>query len=523
MSNDEKLSLAQAEAVEYMLRPESDHAALLAFDMGLGKTRTGLMFARALGQRCTLIVVPLQTVKDWMLNAEEQMPGVTIHQITSKTDGQDALTRFRWREAGIYIIGQEYWERLAWKKIAVPKRRPNETQKYRKVDSKCWAGDGYLLIYDESHRSANHESWTHRALMNIDPRVFKLSMSGTFMGDRFDGAFGATRWLWPHRVDIIPPNIFAWRDMWAETEYDHFAPRNQKTVGEKVEGAFVSALPCYIRMESELPKPIPVDVWVDIYPEQRRVYDELDDLMVAWINNEPLTAEYSITKRARQRQATLAYPTLTFDEAGELLEVSFDDDAASAKADALIADIEGHGPLAKLGFPTLLVGQQLLIGTDSQKFARLLTNRLNERFGDVAREWSGKTAWLPGKQKRTKDRPDRVTNKQLFIDGKIRILVCVQAAMGTGTDGLQAASHIAISMSLADRRINNEQFVKRLNRMGQQEVVYDIHYLAKETLDSGQISKQMEAALRMQRMLRRKHKEEERARRRAEALAASSI
>lgn len=500
-----------------MLRPESDNAALLASDMGTGKTRMGLMFARALKQRCVLIVVPLQTVKDWIKTAEIELPNQMLLQIENTKSGNEALTKFHWREAGIYIIGQEYWERLAWQKVAVPKRRPSETQKFRKIDSKCWSGDGYLLIYDESHRSANWQSWTHRALMNIDPRVFKLSMSGTFMGDRFDGAYGATRWLWPHRVDIIPPNIFDWRKLWAEVEYDHFAPRNEKTTGEKVEGAFVSSLPCYIRMESDLPDAISVDVWVNLYSEQRRVYDELDDLMVAWINNNPLVAEYSITKRARQRQATLAFPTLTFDEDGELTEVSFDDDALSVKADAFIADLQGKGPLAKLGLPTLLVGKQILIGTDSQKFARLLTKRLNDTFGDCAREWSGKTAKEKGKQKRTADRPDRVTIKQQFIDGTIRYLVGVQAAMGTGTDGLQAASYIAVTMSRTDRRINNEQFVSRLNRKGQTQQVYDVRYLATGTLDSGQISKQMKQALAAQRIMRRRIKEEARRVRESEA------
>lgn len=508
MQYDEKLSKAQQEAVEYMLRPESDHAGLLAFDVGLGKTRTGLMFARELGQRCVLIVVPLQTADDWIKEAAVECPGQPVFKIDATPGGQQALKGFQWRQSGIYVIGAELWERYAWKKVPVPKRRSTEEQKFRKQDSQCWAGDGYLLIYDESHRSANPESWTHKALMNIDPRVYKLSMSGTFMGDRFDGAYGATRWLWPHRTDIIPHNIFDWIDMWAETKYDRFKPRNIKVVGEKDEGAFVSALPCYIRMESPIPPAKVIDLWVDIYPEQRRLYDELDDLMVAWIKDQPLVAEYSITKRARQRQATLAFPTLTFSEDGELLDVDFIDDAESAKTDRLITEINGEGTLGKL-----LVGEQLLILTDSQKYARYLTARLNDWYGkDSTREWSGQTAWEPGKQKRTKDRPDRKTIKQQFIDGDIRFLVGVQAAMGTGTNGLQTASHIVITMSRADRRINNEQGVGRLNRMGQTQQVYDIRFMSPNTVDTGQVSAQMKAALRMQKAMRKKYKEEENAR-----------
>lgn len=501
MTNDENLSREQEAAVQYMLRPESDGAALLAFDMGLGKTRTGLMFVREYKASTILICVPLQTMDDWAKEAAVQLPNLPVRIIKSKpgSDKIENLAAFQWRESGIYLITHQYWEKLAWVLEPVKKRRKTDPDRTRKVDSGVWGGPGYTLIFDESHRSANVDSWTHKALMNIDPRVFKLSMSGTFMGDKFDGAYGATRWLWPHRTDIIPGNIFSWRKIWAETAYDPFAPRKEKVVGELSEGAFVSALPCYIRMESDLPKPIVHELKIDLYPEQRRVYDELDDLMVAWIENNPLEVEYSITKRARQRQTTLAMPTLTFakdPETGieELESVSFADDAESAKIDRLMLEIEGKGSLGDL-----LAGEALLILTDSQLFARLLTMRLNDKYGYVAREWSGKVT-----------KPQRKIVKQQFIDGEIQFLVGVQAAMGTGTDGLQHASHIVVMMSKADRRIDNEQGIARLNRKGQTKQVHLVNMIANDTVDTGQHSKQMEDALKMQRSLKAKHRKEQR-------------
>jgi superfamily II DNA or RNA helicase len=487
---DHELAAAQEEAVKYMLRPESDGAALLAFDMGLGKTRTGLMFAREYGARVVLVVVPLQTVDSWAETAQSEYPDLPFKQINSTTAGKTALAEFQWRTPGIYIVGHEYWERLAWKRVPVKKRHPKEKDQFRKVDSGCWSGGGYLLIFDESHRSANIESWTHKALMNINKGVFKLSMSGTFFGDKFEGAFGATRWLWPHRTDIIPKSIYDWRKDWAVLEKDYFHPSGFKIVGEKVEGAFVSTLPCYLRMESDLPEPVEHNIWLDLYPEQRRVYDELDKKMIAWIMDDPLVTEYSITKRARQRQATLAMPELTFDpETNELVEVSFADDAESAKIDRLISALENTDP--ELG--DLLHGESLLILTDSQKFARLLTTRLNNHFGDVAREWSGPIS-----------KKDRAIAKQEFIDGKIKYLVGVQAAMGTGTDGLQHASHIVVQMSRADRRINNDQGIARLNRKGQKHQVHVVNILANDTIDTGQLSAQMEAAIAAKKSMRKK-------------------
>lgn len=489
---DHELAAKQEAAVEYMLRPESDGGALLAFDMGLGKTRTGCMFAKAYGATVVLVVIPLQTMEDWEATAQREYPLLPVKRIDSSKDGVKAFGDFTWRASGIYLVTHQYWESKAWLQAPIPKRRKTEEQRYRKVDSGNWGGDGFMLIFDESHRTANATSWTFRACMNLHPNVFKLAMSGTFMGDRFDGAYGATKWIWPHRTDILPNDIFAWRSIWAEVKYDKFAPRNQKVVGELNEGAFVSALPCYIRMESNMPPPIPHTVLVPLYPEQRRVYDELDDKMVAWINNEPLTAEYSITKRARQRQTTLALPTLTFDEeTGELLEVSFDENAESAKTDALFREMDGEGELGDL-----MVDEPLLILTDSQKYARILTARLNRRYGNLAREWSGKVT-----------KPRRKEVKQQFIDGNIKYIVGIQSAMGTGTDGLQYTdARIVVFMSRADRRIDNEQGVSRLNRTGQVQEVHEVQFIAPGTIDTGQVSAQMATAIKQAKSMRALHR-----------------
>lgn len=494
-AENHELTMIQEDAVEYMLRPESDGAALLAFDMGLGKTRTGLMFAREYEANVVLVAAPLQTLDSWEATAQIETPDLPVYRIENSKAGKAALASFQWRAPGVYLVGHEYWERLAWTMTAYKtKRKVKDLKtgllvaevKKRKVDSGLWSAKGwedprYILIFDESHRSANITSWTHKALMNVRAN-FKLAMSGTFFGDRFDGAYGATRWLWAHRTDIIHGNIYDWRARWARTVYDRFAPRNQKVVGELEEGAFVAALPCYIRVENPMPKPTLHNIWVDLYTEQRRVYDELDTRMVAWIEDQPLVAKLPITQRARQRQATLAMPTLTYD-GNELIEVTFAEDADSVKIDKLIELLQGA-----------LAGEQVLVLTDSQKFARLMTDRLNDTLGgSTAREWSGQI-------KRTV----RAEVKQAFLDGSIRCIVGVQSAMGTGTDGLQHASNNLVFMSRSDRRIDNDQGIGRLNRTGQEKEVHVWSILARDTIDTGQLSKQVQAAIAAKKSMRRK-------------------
>lgn len=518
---DSELAAKQDEAVQYMLREECDGAALLAYDMGLGKTRTALMFAREYGAQCLLVSAPnVDVIENWKKAAGQEYPDLPVSVISSTKAGKTAMNNFTWRVDGIYLITHALWERRAWVKEKIAKRKKDEEQKYRKVNSGVWGGPGYMFVLDESHRALGE--WTQRALLNIDARVFKVGLSGTPFGDSFDGAYPATKWLWPHRTDILPNNIFDWRAMWAEVVYDHYAPRNQKVTGEKNPGAFVSALPCWIREESNRPDAIEHEIWVDLYPEQRRIYDELDKRMVAWINDNPLVAEYSITKRARQRQVTLAVPTLEFDEdTDELLSVDFEDDAESVKTDRLFNAIDGEIPEVT----EYMVDQQLLILTDSQRYARILTARLNDRYGDVAREWSGQVAQTKGKQKRTADRPYRAGIKQDFIDGKIKYIVGIYAAMGTGTDELQYTdARTVVGMSLPDYRITKSQGVARLNRTGQNQEVHFVMFLASNTVDTGQVSKQMDDAIKMSKSMRRaerKRKLEEQRERLRDAIAQS--
>ncbi len=484
----EALTKTQEEAVEYMLRPESDGAALLAFDMGLGKTRTGLMFMRERGTRVVLVVVPIATLDAWVSTAEEFTPHLPVRRIENSKAGAIALANFDWRVSGVYLIGHEYFERLAWTLHPIKKRRKTEEQRYRKVDSGQWSRmgpdgtPGYDIIFDESHRSANVENWTHLALMNLQAD-FKLSMSGTFFGDKFGGAHGATRWLWPHRTDIIPVKSLQWNARWATTVYHRFAPGNQKVVGEIDEGAFVSALPCYIRVESNMKPAIEHKVWVDLYPEQRRVFDELDKKLVAWIEENPLVTKLPPTKRIRQRQATLAMPTLVY-EGNDLKEVSFAKDGISAKTDKLIAMLDDE-----------LAGEKVLVLTDSQKYARVLVARLNDQFGaGTAAEWSGKVTHKA-----------RAELKEDFITGDLRIIVGIQQAMGTGTDGLQHASHHVVFMSRSEQRIKNEQAIARLNRTGQEHEVHVWYIMARATIDADQQSNQVTAALAANKSMRSKN------------------
>jgi hypothetical protein len=494
----------QEQALQKMIANQSG-ATLLAAKMGTGKTLIGVEYVKRMGAQTVLLIGPLQTMgaalkeddirhHGWWGTFDRQQVGLKFRQIDSSVAGKAALADLQWSVPGVYFVGQEMFVRMGWESVqqfernGEPKRRWNAKEREYQdvwVDTRTstWDFAVDVMIFDEVHRAANGGSQTFKTLMGFGnshkgaPRVTmqKIGASGTYEGNSFDGAWAPTRWLWPH---IIDASIFNWRQRFAKVEYDHFAVRNQRVIGELNPGAFVASLPCYIYMEADFGVAVESkEFFVDLPFEQRKVYDDLEDRMVAWIKDNPMVTKYPITKRIRQRQVTLALPSLTELENGDF-DVTFDDDCMSVKID----DPENGVYSILEGF---FENESALIFTDSQQFARVLTSRLNARYGDdTAREWSGKVK-----------RAVRDADKLDFIAGKYKYFVAVIKASGTGTDSLQYGSRNMLYVSSDDSRIEGEQATARLVRDGQKLDVRVARILARETEDVGQRSKHIEDAL----------------------------
>lgn len=477
---------------------------LLASDPGTGKTLVCSEAIKGRGARTVLVIGPLQTrgipleedstdAEGWNGTIDRQRVGLPFRQIDSTVPGKKALADLQWKVPGVYFVGQELFVRMGWHKVqqfkrdGTPMTKFNEKkghyeEVFKKERTTVWDIDVDMIIFDEVHRASNGASMTHKTLMGsgvkgkLAPRGFKIGASGTYEGNTFEGAWAVTRWLWPH---IIDASVYVWRSRWAATEYDHFAVRNERVVGEKNPGAFVASLPGYARTEANFNIEVrELTLEVELSPEQRRVYDEYEAQMVAWIKDNPSVVKYPVTKRIRQRQVTLGMPTLTWNEDKQEFDVGFEDDCESVKIDKMFAEVLPKGKFFD--------GETALIYTDSQQFARVMTARINAVYGEgSAREWSGKIS-----------RKQRNADKADFLKGEYKYFVAVIAAVGTGTDLLQKVCRNMLYVSSSDSRIDNKQSRDRSERRGQfSSFIRVCHILAKDTVDSGQLSKQMKEAL----------------------------
>lgn len=443
--NLSKLTLEsdQLEAVNKIVA-EPTRAALNASLMGTGKTLMAVESAIRLEATTVLIVGPLNTYWGWFDTIQRQTDYKSnVVRIDSTKAGKQNLEDLRSGLAGWYFVGREYFRTIDWSKI-----KPD------------------IALIDECHFAQNRKSASFKALSKLKAG-YKLSMSGTPYGNKFEGFWAVTRWLWP---DLIYRSFWNWVDDFCSKEY---SPFTQYAInGEAIPGEFASTLPCYIRLEPKENLEVVTELrYVDLVPAQRKLYDKFEKDLVVFLQDNPLVAEVPIAARIRLRQMTLAVPSIDGDGA-----IYFEDDAVSTKWKAL-SDIIDDAPEK----------DSMFILTDSQKYAKIVTKRLNDKFkSEVAFEWSGKA-----------NHAQREEAKQRFLSGNLRFIVAVIPAIAEGVDGLQDVCSTVVWLSKSDSNVLNQQVLDRIRRRGQKEVVKVYEILARDTYDEGQLSSLVETQLKM--------------------------
>lgn len=430
---------------------EPTKAALNASLMGTGKTVMGVEVALRMNAKTVLIVAPLNTYWGWydtiMRQSEYAVPELT--KIDSTTKGKQAFVDLSSGVDGWYFVGREYFRTKEWYKV-----KPD------------------LALVDECHFAQNRKSKSFKVLKQLKPR-FKLSMSGTPFGNRFEGFWAVSRWLWSEDK-IVDRSFWAWVEKWASTKYNPFS--GVEVAGESNPGAFAKSLPCYVRLEPDYNIGVVQETrYVDLVPSQRKVYEKFQRDLVVWLEDNPLIAEVPIAARIRLRQMTLAVPSIRDDDS-----VYFEPDAVSTKYKAMLEIIEDSPD------------DKMLVLTDSQIYAKIVVERLNARSTGCAFEWSG-----------TASQVKRQDAKDKFIKGNLKYIVAVIPAIAEGVDGLQDVCSTVIWLSHSDSNILNQQVLDRIRRRGQKDVVKVYDILARDTFDEGQLSSLLQTQLAMNNSLRK--------------------
>lgn len=447
-----ELDQEQIAAVERMAN-EPTRASLNASQYGTGKT----VVCVELGERVApdgvrLIVGPVHTWYSWKGTILAQYPDANVRIINSRKDGKQAMEDLLNLVPGWYIIGRELFARR------------NNADRIAKIVHKI-----DFLAYDECQKWANHKSQGFRTMKRMKAK-YRHAMSATPGANKFTGLFAITQWLWPRFEGHA--SFWAFVDEWCETKEDYFA--GTVVVGEKNPGEFVKTLPCYIRLEKDFGEPIEERIEVELSFRERKIYDQIENTMIAWLGDNPLIIKLPMVKRMRLRQASLG--EISYDAASD--QVFYSNDMRSSKYDALLGFIREHED------------EPMLILTDSAKYANVVAYKLIED-GHKALPWTGE---VPGEL--------RQKLKEAFLDGDIDYIVATIASIGEGTDGLQHRANIMVWLSKSDNMMLNEQAFRRLHRRGQTKTVVSVDIVAIDTYDDGQLSTLVQRAIDMNRSLK---------------------
>jgi len=456
MSDRIELDTDQLAAVERMVG-EPTRAALNASQYGTGKTVVTVEVAqRVAPQNTKLIACPIFTKQSWKSTILRQYPDANIQMVDSTKKGKQALSDLVAGIAGWYIIGRELLVSKSVRDV-VAKASPTIA----------------VLLYDECAKWGNRNSAGFKTMKTFKPQ-YKMALSATPHGNRFENMFAISYWLWPDYIKAKSGTSFwRWVFFWATTEEDFFS--GVQVTGEKTPGAYVSQLPCYIRLEKDFGEYIEDTVNITLSPKERKAYDLFEKNLVAQIEGGYLVAKFPIVKRIRLRQMTLGEVFINEND-----EVDFPTDMKSTKYDTLKGIIDYYPDEA------------MLILTDSAKFARVVTNKLKED-GYAAEEWSGAIS---------ETGRERIKDGFVHANG-VDYIVATIAAIGEGVDGLQARSRFMVWLSRSDNGQLNQQAFRRLYRRGQERTVISLDIEADDTYDNGQLSSLITTAMARARELKK--------------------
>lgn len=465
----------------------NNYRALLNLQTGAGKTVEGAFAIKESGANRTLILAPQQThVKSWIPTVGE-VTGIEPRIIgNGNKAAKSALFDYEVGMPGIFLATPEYFTR---------------------ADVSNWSGD--MVIADEAHRIATPKSKSQRKFSGYSaqdghPLAHRfggvLLLSGTALRNRFELAWSHSRALWPwleNRGQISHSNFTAWQLFRQEYTNVYTSRRDangnpvavKQFLSEKEPGRWMSEAPCVItHFKRErccefhnqgflsLDDPTETHERIELLPAQKKAVHEMENMMMTYLEENPMISDIPLTKAMRVRQLSLGIPTLVPNAEGDF-DVTFDVDCKSPHLDRLIDLLTDD-----------FSDEPVMVYTDSQKFAEVVTARLN-KAGISAFEFSGKT------------RATRDADAAQF-GTKYRVLVGVLAAIAEGFDGAQRVSRAEIWLSRSLDETTNEQAQGRLFRHGQTKQIERVIFHDDLGLSEGRFSEAIEKRLILNRSLR---------------------
>lgn len=420
-----------------------------ASEMGTGKTLKGVAYDLAfrsaadsnIQKPVTLVVAPLNVGPTWVRWFKRQAPHLRIGRLDPKNRGP-FIQSIRRRTLDVYIM---HWDALR----LMPELREVAF---------------FHIIADEAHRASNRKAQQTRALKGLRT-IHKTALSGTLSGNKPPGLWSPLNWLYPKEFR----SYWSFYNTYTDFEIVYPAGYHKFKGPKNLEQLHETIGPIYTRhMKKEqccvhhpegvmpwLPDKYYSQVWVDLAPKQRRIYDQMRKNQLAWVGeheDSPIMASVVVAQMVRLQQFAVANADVIDDR------VVLSD--PSSKLDALMEIIDDNPD------------KQFVVFSQFKQLVNLAAARL-DKAGVTNVVLSG-------------DTPQAVRNtlEDDFEAGKYRVFVGVIAAGGVGLTLTAADTVIFLDRSWSP--MDNAQAEDRLHRDGQKSnAVHVIDIMARNTIDLG--------------------------------------
>ena len=281
--------------------------AILGDDMGLGKSLEAMVATSEIGSKKILVIVPNSLKRNWYKEylKWEILPEEKLTLITGDRDKRKALIE-NYKD-GAMIINYDHCR-------VSPDENSRETnlKDLLKID---WD----TVIVDEAHKIKHRESLQTQGVQSICHKAKKncILLTGTPPGE--------VDFMWP-LLNALQPEKYPsfWKFVNAHAHvYKETINRSGKEV-TKIEGRPLHPLeyrkeildPIMIRrLKSDKLKDLPPkqyrEVWVELEPEQRKIYNQMVDQGVAELGAEKVSTMNIITLLNRLRQIAVSPDIMT--------------------------------------------------------------------------------------------------------------------------------------------------------------------------------------------------------------------
>jgi len=407
-------------------------AAMLALEMGVGKTLVALMVLAAMAARRTLICCPLRVVSVWQQQIERHLDLPLIVVTLDDTAGSVASKK-----------------KLAEEKLRLAEATGRQLAVVINYDSVWrapfadWAEKQQwdLIIADESHRLKAPGGKASLAFKRLRSRArARLALTGTPLPHSPLDAYAQFRFLDP---TIFGPSFAAFRQKYAVmggfqkkqvTGFQHLAEFEalMKTITFRVSKDVL-----------DLPPETHVTYECELSPEALRVYRDLEEDFVAEVRDGRVTAANAMVKLLRLQQVAGGWVKT---DDGQYHRVD------TAKQNLLADTLEDIGPKE----PVVV-------------FCRFHTDL--DAVHEAAKTVGFESLELSGRR-------DELNRWQ---SGEAQVLAVQISAGGVGVDLTRARYSIYYSLSFSLGEY--DQALSRVHRPGQTRPVEHIHLVARQTVD----------------------------------------